>query len=104
MLPREELLTLTAAVVAPNNLVEKLVRPEDLVENQLDVVADVPIQVDVDTTIVGEELVNQDEPLVQHRKIGALASAPRIAIGVLLEDARGFRHRLITDGDLQLEV
>src|SRR3990172_7135269 len=60
-LPRDRLCP--ASPVAPDYVVQKILLAEDLVHDGLHVVGHLPVEVDIDGAVVGEEISKEDEPL-----------------------------------------
>jgi hypothetical protein len=88
----------------PDDLAAEVGRAEDLVADQLEVVAYVGRAVQVQRSVGRQQLVDQDEALVHHRQVGLAPSTPRVAVGMLLEHGRELVDRCITDPDPMGEV
>src|SRR5260370_27954730 len=79
----------------PDDLVQASVFSENLVEHCLRIVADVPVEMDVDTCVLGEEISEDKGCLVEPLEVRIEAPAPCISVGFLLDDG-GFLHECRT--------
>jgi hypothetical protein len=70
----------------PNDLVYEIVIPKDLVHHYFDVVHCVPVQVDVDTPRRSQQILEQLQSPLQHRKKAVESLSPGISIGQDLDE------------------
>ena len=84
MLTRKSAITLTADAVAPDDLVDEALFPEDLIHHDLHVVPHMPIQMHINGARIRQQLPHQDQARRDHGEVRRGAIAPGIGIRKLL--------------------
>src|SRR5262245_1261838 len=59
---------------------------------------------DVETSILSQQVSNEDEALIHHREVGVVTGSPRVSIRVFFEDRRLLDEPRVPDPDLDREV
>ena len=74
--------------IAPHNFIHKILLPEHLIHDSLDIVSHVPIDVHVYASSLGQQFAHQHQPWVEHFQVGDSAVSPSVGVGKLLDDGR----------------
>lgn len=76
----------------PNNFISKVLITKYFVQYNFGVVAHVPVEVDVDGAIFGQQVAEEQGRFVEPLQIGIEAPTPSVAVGLLLDHA-GLFHK-----------
>src|SRR5215475_12621855 len=104
MLARIEILRNTPAMVVPNNLIQKTLRAEYLIQYYLSVLPYMPVQMDNDTSALGQQLPQKDSCLIEPLEVRINSSAPSVAVCLLFNDAWLFIKGLVVYHDSVVKV
>ena len=100
--------TLAAVAVCglslPDDLVDRTLLAEHLVEFASNVVRHAPSHVHINRPILRQQIPHQDQPLVDHRDERIRTAPPGVAVGDLLEDVGFHVEGIAADLDVHREV
>src|SRR5258708_5116006 len=77
----------------PDDLIRKFVESKYFIQNALHIVSDMPIEMDVETTVFRQQFVQHYRGFIEPLQVRIDPAAPGVSVGFLLDKARLFGER-----------
>ena len=106
VLPRELFLSRCGRPgVDPRNFIPEIIMSKHFVHHQPNVSVDAPVAVDINASLIGEQVAHERQTLVNHGKVGSDSVPPSVAVGDHFHNGLVFLDFVIfADFDIQGEV